>query len=95
MIEKKRIRAGKFYEAKVVVGRCCYGGNHAIRSVYGQVIQSSVTENELSFQDPTKTPGPPPGELGTRSMFEHPLKKPSDTSSRTPLQDLYGTIIAI
>lgn len=42
--------------------------------------------------DPTKTLGPPPGELGTRSPFEKPLKITSDTSSRTPLQDLFGTI---
>lgn len=43
-------------------------------------------------QDPTKVPGAPPGLLGTRSAFEHPVKKPSDTSSRTPLQDLHGMI---
>ncbi|MRG47990.1 sulfite dehydrogenase [Chitinophaga sp. SYP-B3965] len=42
--------------------------------------------------DPTKILGPPPGEIGTRSPFEHPLKITSDTSSRTPLQDLFGTI---
>ncbi|WP_343305472.1 sulfite dehydrogenase [Chitinophaga niabensis] len=42
--------------------------------------------------DPTKTLGPPPGEIGTRSPFEKPLKITSDTSSRTPLQDLFGTI---
>lgn len=42
--------------------------------------------------DPTKTLGPPPGEIGTRSPFEKPLKITSDTSSRTPLQDLLGTI---
>src|SRR5690606_38762269 len=39
-----------------------------------------------------KKPGTPPGKLGTRSPFENPLKDPSDTSSRTPLQDLYGII---
>jgi sulfane dehydrogenase subunit SoxC len=43
-------------------------------------------------QNPTKVPGVPPGLLGTRSAFEHPVKKPSDTSSRTPLQDLHGMI---
>jgi sulfane dehydrogenase subunit SoxC len=30
--------------------------------------------------------------VGTRSPFERPVKKPSDTSSRTPLQELYGMI---
>ncbi len=42
--------------------------------------------------DPTKVPGVPPGTLGTRSPFEHLAKKPSDTSSRAPLQDFYGSI---
>lgn len=42
--------------------------------------------------DPTKQPGPPPGALGKRSPFEHPVKVSSDTSSRSPLQDFYGSI---
>lgn len=42
--------------------------------------------------DPTKEQGQAPGKLGTRSPFEQPSKKPSDISSRTPLQDLYGII---
>ncbi|MFD2870841.1 sulfite dehydrogenase [Mucilaginibacter ximonensis] len=42
--------------------------------------------------DPTKTPGRGPSKLGQRSKFEHPIKSPSDISSRTPLQDLYSTI---
>lgn len=89
MMEKKEVN---FTRRKLLLGGAVTAATMLIRSVYGQVIQSSVTENELSYTDFTKTPGPPPGELGTRSMFEHPLKKPSDTSSRTPLQDLYGTI---
>ncbi len=82
----------KVTRRKLLLGGAATAATILVRSVYGQVIQSSVTQKELSFSDPTKTPGPPPGILGTRSAFEHPLKKPSDTSSRTPLQDLYGTI---
>lgn len=37
-------------------------------------------------------PGRPPNELGTRSAAERPRRLPSPTSSRTPLQDLHGTI---
>jgi sulfane dehydrogenase subunit SoxC len=33
-----------------------------------------------------------PNELGARSPAEHPKRTPSPTSSRTPLQDLHGTI---
>lgn len=43
-------------------------------------------------EDPTKAPGPGPGPLGKRSTFEKPVRKPSDISSRTPLQDLHSTI---
>jgi sulfane dehydrogenase subunit SoxC len=63
-----------------------------LKSSYGQVIQKAITQAELKISDPTKVLGPPPGEMGTRSKFEKPVKKPSDTSSRTPLQDLFGTI---
>ncbi len=61
------------------------------KSSYGKMIQTAIPES-LYTDDPTKTVGPPPGAVGTRSPFEHPVKKASDTSSRTPLQDLYGTI---
>lgn len=56
-----------------------------VRSATGQSVPALVP-------DPTKVPGRPPGTIGTRSAFEHPVKLPSDTSARTPLQDLYGMI---
>ena len=43
-------------------------------------------------EDTTKVRGPDPRELGTRSSHERPRRDPSLTSSRTPLQDLHGTI---
>ncbi|RKR85132.1 sulfane dehydrogenase subunit SoxC [Mucilaginibacter gracilis] len=42
--------------------------------------------------DPTKRIGPGPSKLGKRSPFENPVRKPSDISSRSPLQDFYSTI---
>ncbi len=42
--------------------------------------------------DTTRRPGPPPSGVGQRSPFVTPLRDPSPTSSRTPLQDLRGTI---
>jgi sulfane dehydrogenase subunit SoxC len=42
--------------------------------------------------DPTKVQGIPPGTVGKRSPFENPLRKPSDISSRAPLQDFFSTI---
>lgn len=63
-----------------------------LKSSYGQVVQKAITQAELKIADPTKVLGPLPGALGTRSKFETPAKKASDISSRTPLQDLFGTI---
>jgi sulfane dehydrogenase subunit SoxC len=42
--------------------------------------------------DPTKVQGHPPTALGERSPFEQPRREPGPTTSRTPLQDLHGTI---
>ena len=63
-----------------------------VQSSFGKVVQAGIPEEAVKTTDPTKKPGTPPGLLGTRSEFEKPSKLPSDTSSRTPLQDLYGTI---
>lgn len=59
-----------------------------VTSSFAKYVQVSVP----LAPDPTKQPGPLPGTLGKRSLFENPVKKPSDISSRTPLQDLYSTI---
>ena len=63
-----------------------------VQTTFGKVMQKAVTQSEIAEYDPTKKLGPAPGVLGTRSPFEKPLKIPSDTSSRTPLQDLFGMI---
>jgi sulfane dehydrogenase subunit SoxC len=53
---------------------------------------TNANDTTQLYADPTKVTGTLPGKLGTRSPFEQPVKKPSDISSRTPLQDLYGII---
>ncbi|KAA9353101.1 sulfite dehydrogenase [Larkinella humicola] len=59
---------------------------------FAKAVQIGIPEKAFGPDDPTKVPGAPPGELGTRSKFEKLLKSPSEISSRTPLQDLYGII---
>lgn len=63
-----------------------------VQSALGKIAQAGISEKEVLLTDPTKRLGPPPGTIGTRSSFETLVKKPSDTSSRTPLQELFGTI---
>ncbi|MBI3049753.1 MAG: sulfite dehydrogenase [Acidobacteria bacterium] len=56
--------------------------------------QASAAQDARA-QSPPGAPsrqGRPPNELGTRSPAEQPKRLPSPTSSRTPLQDLHGTI---
>jgi sulfane dehydrogenase subunit SoxC len=63
-----------------------------VQTSLGTQVQAAVPASARALDDPTKKPGPLPSPLGRRSPFEQPLRKPSDTSSRTPLQDLYGTL---
>jgi len=53
---------------------------------------SSLKAHDSVPPDPTKIPGRGPSVSGMPSSFENPERLPSLTSSRTPLQDLYGTI---
>ena len=62
------------------------GGAAATRPRSGQA------QTPPAATDTTKTPGPGPRVMGMRSRFEQPQRDPSRTSSRTPLQDLHGTI---
>src|SRR5262245_7549181 len=77
---------------RILLGGAATAAVVLLKSSYGQVVQKAITQAELKIADPTKVLGPPPGALGTRSKFEQPAKKASDISSRTPLQDLFGTI---
>jgi len=51
-----------------------------------------VSGQEAAPADTTKRWGRLPNTLGARSPAEHPRRLPIPTSSRTPLQDLHGTI---
>ncbi|GAB4003799.1 sulfite dehydrogenase [Spirosoma migulaei] len=63
-----------------------------VQTASGKTIQAGVSVAELLPDDPTKQVGTLAGEVGTRSAFEKLVKKPSDISSRSPLQDFYGII---
>lgn len=77
---------------RVLLGGAATAAIVLVQTSFGKTFQSAVTESSLLIDDPTKKLGTPPGKLGTRSAYEQLFKIPSVTSSRTPLQDLYGTI---
>lgn len=54
---------------------------------------TATVQTPQGAADPSKRPGRPPSVLGQRAPLEKPQRLPSGASvSRTPLQDLYGTI---
>jgi sulfane dehydrogenase subunit SoxC len=98
-MSRRRLLAGAVTAATIALVRTVSGQTvHAAVGARGKTGGGGATAGNAGAkaamppEDPTKVPGVPPGALGTRSPFEHPVKKPSDTSSRTPLQDLYGAI---
>ncbi|WP_293304649.1 sulfite dehydrogenase [Pedobacter sp. UBA5917] len=67
----------------------------AVLPVQSLFADEKLAENSILPEiadDPTKTVGPGPSPVGKRSPFEQSVRKPSDISSRTPLQDLHSTI---
>jgi len=79
------------------------GKNISRRKLLGGALAAAIVPMTASFAkyvqtgagvsiDPTKVQGIPPGTIGKRSPFENPLRKPSDISSRAPLQDFFSTI---
>ncbi|WP_090155737.1 sulfite dehydrogenase [Dyadobacter soli] len=87
---KPLITSGKISRRNLLAGAAA-ASIVLVQTASGKAFQAALTASELA-DDPTKIPGVPPGVLGTRSPFEKPVKTPSDTSSRTPLQDLHGMI---
>ena len=63
-----------------------------VQSLFASEMPSETPVLPDITDDPTKIIGPGPSPLGKRSPFEQPVRKPSDISSRTPLQDLHSTI---
>ena len=80
--------SSKKMDRRTMIG-AALAGVATVQTAFGNVFQKVVS---IPFDDPTKKQGTPSGILGTRSPFEKVLKKPSDISSRTPLQDLVGSI---
>ena len=53
---------------------------------------TNAQAQDARLSDTTSRPGRLSNQLGVRSPAEQPRRMPSPTSSRTPLQDLHGTI---
>jgi sulfane dehydrogenase subunit SoxC len=88
MMEQQSDNIPKKISRRKLLGGAMAAAIIPITSSFAKYVQVGVPVNA----DPTKVLGIPPGTLGKRSPFENPMRKPSDISSRSPLQDFYSTI---
>lgn len=94
---KKEITPAKI-SRRTLIGGTLAAAIIPVSASFAKYIQAGVpvspepVADNITPADPSKVVGPGPSELGSRSPFENPLRKPSEISSRTPLQDLYSTI---
>lgn len=79
LISRRKWLAGSALAASVAL----------VKTTAGQMVNALVP---TPAPDPTKVQGVTQGKIGTRSSFEQLSKIPSDTSSRTPLHLLRGSI---
>lgn len=95
--------AGKKLHRRTVLGAAATAVAIAlVKRSGGQLVPAAVPANSSAANagtttpavpaDPTKLQGAVHGTVGTRSAFEQLKKKPTDTSSRSPLQDFHGII---
>ena len=94
-IEKRPGFTKKISRRAALAGIAGAAGVVLIQTATGRVVQTAPQVRPSVPDDPTKVLGPWSSELGQRSPFEQPRREnyggPTHFS-KTPLQDLYGTI---
>ncbi|MCA0231857.1 MAG: sulfite dehydrogenase [Bacteroidetes bacterium] len=93
-MKNKLIEIGQIspkFSRRKLLGGAATAAVAIVQTAQGKNIQQAITVSDVP-DDPTKVVGTLAGEVGTRSSFEKVVKKPSDISSRSPLQDFYGMI---
>ncbi|KEO74112.1 sulfite dehydrogenase [Anditalea andensis] len=78
---------------KFLLGGAAVAATFLIKNSLFGTVQTSLSEMDISgISDPTKLPGLPPGEIGSRSVYENLKLLPLPASSRSPIQDFHGMI---
>lgn len=103
--EHNLFTARKISRRKWLLGGAATAAVVMVQTSLGKMVQAAVPESiappltdstsvkeALIVADPTKVPGRTPSVSGMPSPYEKVERLPTLTSSRTPLQDLYGTI---
>ena len=95
MMKNKIIQLSQFnpkISRRKLLGGAATAAVAIVQTAEGKNVQAALSQAQLLDDDPTKKLGTFPGQIGTRSSFEKLVKDPSETSSRSPLQDFYGII---
>ena len=95
MMKNKIIQLSQFnpkISRRKLLGGAATAAVAIVQTAEGKNVQAALSQAQLLDDDPTKKLGTFPGKVGTRSSFEKLVKDPSETSSRSPLQDFYGII---
>lgn len=95
MMKNKIIQLSRFnpkISRRKLLGGAATAAVAIVQTAEGKNVQAALSQAQLLDDDPTKKLGTFPGKVGTRSSFEKLVKDPSETSSRSPLQDFYGII---
>lgn len=89
--DKQVIKSNKI-SRRTLIGGMVAAAVLPVNSIFAKHVQTGPHIAPEPPEDPTKTIGPGPSAQGKRSTFEHPVRKFSETSSRSPLQDFHSTI---
>jgi sulfane dehydrogenase subunit SoxC len=91
-MEKDRKKTSTKISRRTLLGGVVAAAILPVNKLFANYVPREATVFSETVDDPTKIVGPGPSPVGKRSPFENLVRKPSDISSRTPLQDMYGTI---
>jgi sulfane dehydrogenase subunit SoxC len=103
---EKNLFTDRKFSRRWLLGGAATAAVVLVQTSVGKMVQAAVPElqvppllpdataiqDSLQAADPTKVPGRGPSVSGMPSSFEKTARLPTLTSSRTPLQSLYGTI---
>jgi sulfane dehydrogenase subunit SoxC len=80
------------FSRRLLLGGAATAAVVMVQTSFGKMVQAAVPESIIYPPDATKLIGAGPSGYGKPASSENPERLTSLTSSRTPLQDLYGTI---
>ncbi|RZA00365.1 MAG: sulfite dehydrogenase [Sphingobacteriaceae bacterium] len=83
---------GSKLSRRKLLGGVAAAGILYVQSAFGKAAKPSLSPVWKRDIQIDRTPGPGASKVGSRSLFEQPARKTTETSSRTPLHELYSPL---